>query len=76
LTSTLRSENEQLKDEIQDGKGKDSMSKNRIATLEERIKEMEGDLEKSEAARNDLKNDLEEANERFIGIEEELYESK
>ena len=52
------------------------MSKSRIVGLEERIKEMEFELENSEEARNDLKKDLEEANDRFITIEEELYESK
>ena len=34
------------------------------------------EVENSEDARNDLKKDLEDANARFITIEEELYESK
>jgi predicted nucleic acid-binding Zn-ribbon protein len=41
-----------------------------------KCRSLEDDLEESESARESLKSDINELNEKIIVLEEELYESK
>ena len=69
ITSSLRAEVSELKSQIDNDsintKEMNAMKKR----MQEEIDELQSELENSESARNDLKSDLEDSNNRLIVLE-------
>lgn len=69
-------ENSQLKERIgqleEDLEAKDIL----LESKDTKIKSLTSSLDNSEDSRTQFQQDLEELNEKFIGLEEELFESK
>ena len=74
--SLLESEVEALNDNIAAANMGGQQQSTLIDQLKAQIEELEAELQNSVDQREDLKADLNDANEKVIGIEEELYESK
>ena len=74
--STLKCENENLCNHNDDQAKNVQKQKTLVKQLESMKDELQMELETSEDAREQLKMDLNDANEKIIQIEEELYESK
>ena len=74
--SLLESEVEALNDNIAAANMGGQQQSTLIEQLKAQVEELEAELQNSVDQREDLKADLNDANEKVIGIEEELYESK